>query len=144
MLMFLDVLIVDEDLMEKVKPEVKTSKSIGKSDYRGIGNRERFEIQELKGWYELAKPKELLFREQETESLNRDFELVKQTGGRCMVIAGRPGFGKSALAAEYLDNKKREGFSTFFGRAEEYTHSQSFSVWRNLFDNVFGSVYSNL
>jgi len=132
------VLVVDEDLMRRVETQVKKGESIGTSKYKGVGERETFAVYELKGWYELARAEKLLFRQDEIDEMNRECYLVGQTGGRCMAVAGRQGFGKSALVAEFLAMKRSEGKPTYFGRAEEYTSNQQFAVWRDLFSNIFG------
>ncbi|RLC37475.1 hypothetical protein DRH29_01990 [candidate division Kazan bacterium] len=131
------VLTIDEDLMRRVETQIKKGESIGVSEYKGIGRRERFVVSELKGWYELARAERLLFRQDELDELSKECGLVEQSGGRCLAIAGRQGFGKSALVAEFLAMKKREGYSTYFGRAEEYTSKQQFAVWRDLFKRIF-------
>lgn len=74
----------------------------------------------------LAPPSRLVGREGELELLGRAFEDVLAGGRRCVLVAGDPGVGKTALLQELRPGVIRAGGWFVTGKFDQYRREQEF------------------
>jgi class 3 adenylate cyclase/tetratricopeptide (TPR) repeat protein len=83
------------------------------------------------------RPVMLVGREAELEALFRVCTEVEGGNGKCAVISGETGMGKSLLLLAFTDLLKRRGWVVYLGHSYSHTAGVPFGPWRELLHAVF-------